>query len=172
MRKFILGFVLGLVAIPTVVFLMGWFGFLPVNAGGVEAPVWESRFGQMALMAYVRRHAPHVANPMPPNDDSVMADFKVFEDACAGCHDSGFGAMFYPRAPQFANVHPDLPDWQFFYLIKSGVRYTGMPAWDRAWHQGDAAVSDDRMWKAATFLSRLGSLPPAVQVEWQKVHAH
>lgn len=172
MRKFFLGFVLGLLAMPMLVFVMGWLGFLPSYAGGVEAPAWESGFGQMALKAYVQRHAPHVSNPLPQNDDTVMAGYKVFNDACAGCHDSGFGGMFYPKAPQFAKQHPDLPDWQLFYIIRTGVRHTGMPAWDRAWHQGDAAISEDRMWHVATFLSRLGSLPPAVQAEWQKSQVH
>ena len=171
MRKFVFGFVLGLLAIPVVVFITGWLGFLPTNAAGTP-PAWEVRFGQMALEAYVHRHAPHVTNPLPQNDDTVMAGYKVFEDACAGCHDSGFGDMFYPRVPKFAKDPPDMPDWQLFYLIKTGVRYTGMPAWDRAWHQGDAAISDDRMWKAATFLSRIRSLPPAVQEEWKKSQIH
>ena len=170
MRNFILGLALGLLLIPVGVFLAGWLGFLPSYANA-EPPAWETAFGQMALRAYVERHAPHVANPLPQTDDTAMAGFKVFEDACSGCHDSGFGATFYPRAPQFAVNPPALPDWQIFFIIKSGVRYAGMPAWDRSWHH-DAAISDDRMWKAATFLSRLGSLPPAVQAEWAKAHAH
>jgi mono/diheme cytochrome c family protein len=168
MRNFILGLALGLLLIPAGVFLAGWLGFLPSTAN-VQPPAWEVSFGQMALKSYVERHAPHVTNPLPQTDDTVMAGYKVFEDACSGCHDTGFGATFYPYAPQFATAHPDLPDWQLFYIMKTGVRYTGMAAWDRSWH-GDAAISDDRMWKVATFLSRLGSLPPPVRAEWQKTH--
>lgn len=64
MRKFILGFLLGLLVIPAVVFLMGWAGFLPSNAGDAP-PAWETSFGQMALINYVKRHAPQVANRSP-----------------------------------------------------------------------------------------------------------
>jgi hypothetical protein len=42
-----------------------------------------------------------------------------------------------------------------------------MSAWDRQW-QNDTAKSDDQMWKVVTFLSRLDSLPPAVNAEWHK----
>jgi hypothetical protein len=42
-----------------------------------------------------------------------------------------------------------------------------MSAFDRQWHH-DQAVSDDHIWKVVTFLSRLESLPPAVDAEWRK----
>jgi mono/diheme cytochrome c family protein len=171
MQRFLLGFVAGILAIPVIVFITGWLGVLPALANS-EPPRWEKAFAQMALSSYVERHAPHLTNPIQATDENLLAGLKVFRDACAGCHGdpsggSDYGGSFYPNVPQFASAPPRLPDWQLFFIVKNGVRYSGMSAWDGQWHH-DKTVSDDRMWKVATFLSRLDSLPPAVNAEWHK----
>ena len=171
MRKFALGFVTGILALPAAFLLLGRLGVLPVQANA-DPPGWEKAFAQMSLKAYVSRHAPHVANPVPATDENLLAGMKIFKDACAGCHGdpsatSDYGASFYPHVPQFAVNPPREPDWQLFWIVRNGVRYSGMSAWDRQWHN-DKAVSDDHIWKVVTFLSRLDSLPPAVKAEWLK----
>jgi mono/diheme cytochrome c family protein len=86
---------------------------------------------------------------------------------CAGCHGdasrrSQWGATgFYQRVPQFAESPPRKPDWQMFWIVKNGVRYSGMRAWRHL-------ASDREIWQAVTFLSRLRDLPPAVASEWRK----
>jgi mono/diheme cytochrome c family protein len=167
--RFLLGVVVGLAAMPAVALVMAWLGVFPMHAKAV-APGWEEAFAQYALKRAVERRAPHVSNPLPQTDETLLAGLKVFRNACAGCHgDAGttsdYGGSFYPPVPQFAKNPPHLADWQLFYVIKNGVRYSGMSAWDGQWRNG---VSDDRMWKVATFLSRLDSLPPAVEAEWRK----
>jgi mono/diheme cytochrome c family protein len=171
MRRFVLGFVVGMLALPVAAFITALQGYLPALAN-TDPPGWERAFSQMALNAYVVRHAPHLSNPTQPTDENLLAGLNVFRDACAGCHGdpnsrSDYGASFYPHVPQFASNPPRLPDWQLFWIVKNGVRYSGMSAWDGQWHH-DKAVSDDRMWKVVTFLSRLESLPPAVDAEWHK----
>jgi mono/diheme cytochrome c family protein len=170
-RRFVQGFVLGILALPLGALVAAWLGYLPALAKA-EPPRWEKAVAQMTLNSYVARHAPHLANPIPPTDENLLAGLKVFRDGCAGCHGdpnagSDYGASFYPRVPQFASDPPRLPDWQLFWIVKNGVRYSGMSAWDRQW-DNDSAKSDDQMWKVVTFLSRLDSLPPAVNAEWHK----
>jgi len=163
--------VLGILALPMGALIAAWLGYLPALAKA-EPPRLEKAIAQMALKSYVKRHAAHVANPIQPTDENLLAGLKVFREACSGCHGdpngpSDFGAAFYPRVPQFAVEPPRLPDWQLFFIVRNGVRYSGMAAWDRQWN-GDTVTSDDRMWKVVTFLSRLDSLPPAVNAEWHK----
>ena len=43
-----------------------------------------------------------------------------------------------------------------FVGIKHGIRYSGMGAWN-------GMMSDEEIWKVATFLEHIGSLPPEVQ---------
>jgi len=170
MRWFLSGFILGLSVIPVVVFLAGWLGFLPAKAKATP-PDWETRFAQMALNSYVERHAQPLTNPLQPTSDNLRAGMKVFLDACAGCHDSDYGDTMYPRAPQFVSAPPRLPDWQLFWLVNNGVRYSAMSAWDSAWHH-DKTVSDDKIWKVVTFLSYLDRLPPDVKAEWGQRSEH
>jgi len=171
MRSFVLGFVLGILALPLCALIAAWLGYLPALAKA-EPPRWEKAVATMALNSYVARHAPHVMNPVQPTDENLLAGLKIFRDGCAGCHgdagaSSDYGASFYPRVPQFAGNPPRLPDWQLFWIVKNGVRYSGMSAWDKQW-SNDEQRSDVNMWKVATFLSRLDSLPPAVNAEWHK----
>ncbi|HEV2117069.1 MAG TPA: cytochrome c [Terriglobales bacterium] len=171
MRKCALGFIAGILVLPIAAVVTAWLGLLPTVAI-TDPPRWEVAFAQLALNSYIVRHAPHVRNPIAPTDQNLLAGLAVFRDACAGCHGdsngtSDYGVSFYPRVPQFAARPPPLPDWQLFWIVKNGVRYSGMSAWDGQWHH-DKTTSDDRMWKVVTFLSRLNSLPPAVDAEWHK----
>jgi thiosulfate dehydrogenase len=172
MRRFLLGWVLGILTLPVIAVVMAWWGWLPTYAE-TPPPAWEKSFSQMALNNYAARHAPRVSNPLPATDETLLAGMKIFKNACAGCHGdpggtSDYGASFYPNVPQFGKNPPRLPDYQLFWIIRGGVRYSGMSAWDRQWET--EAVSDDNIWKVATFLSRLDNLPPAVDAEWRKKH--
>ena len=171
MRNFVLGFVTGILALPASFLLLARLGLVPALANAAP-PRWERAFAQIALSGYVSRHAPHLTNPVPATDENLLAGMKIFKDACAGCHGdpsatSDYGTSFYPRVPQFVASPPRKPDWQLFWIVRNGVRYSGMSAWDGQWHN-DKAVSDDHIWKVVTFLSRLDSLPPTVNAEWHK----
>ena len=101
------------------------------------------------------------ARPFATVERSDRAGLKVYLDGCSGCHGdyqkpSHWGTTaFYPRVPQFALNAPDRPDWQLFWIVKHGVRYSGMAPWD-------GEIPDEKIWQVVTFLSRLRNLPPDV----------
>lgn len=118
------------------------------------------------------RRAPLVNNPFPLTDANLLEGMKTYREACSGCHGdphaaSDYGAGFYRSVPQFAKHPSGLPDYQLFWIIRNGIRYSGMSAWDRQW-DSNRKTSDEHIWKAAMFLSRLDTLPPAVDAEWRK----
>ena len=166
MRKFIPGIILTLVVLPLGALAFTLLGF--VNAGADQGPSLAERWlANRALDASVERRAPHVANPVPVNDATLIEGMKTYVTACAECHGnldkkpSAFGSELYPHAPQLI-LHPiDDEEWQTFYVIKHGVRNSGMPAWKNL-------MSDTDIWKMTAFLSRIEKLPPAVQDEWKK----
>ena len=51
-----------------------------------------------------------------------------------------------------------MADNQSFYIIQHGIRWSGMPAWNKT-------LSENQTWQIVTFLSRLEKLPPAAQKE-------
>ena len=166
MRKLVVAAVAGMLVIPVIVGLFAWLGVWSLDATATP-PVWERALARMAVSASVARRAPRLANPIRPTADELLAGMKVFRDDCAGCHGdygrpSSWGTEdFYPRVPQFAVEPPHKPDWQLYWIVKHGVRYSGMGAWD-------GQVPDSTIWKVVTFLSRLDSLPPSVDAEWRK----
>jgi mono/diheme cytochrome c family protein len=167
MRKLALAFVAGMLTLPAVACVLAWLGAWSVDATATP-PAWEQALARMAVRASVARRAPRTPNPLRSSPDVLLAGVKVYRDACAGCHGgpsrpSEWGnADFYPRVPQFARTPPRKPDWQLHWIVMHGVRYSGMGAWV-------GQLPDSTIWQVVTFLSRLDSLPAAVDTAWRKV---
>jgi len=176
MGKFLLGFVAGVLAFPVAVLLVARLGLLPVSAN-TSPTGWESALAHMALSASARRHAPPAPNPIEPTEENLMAGVRLFKNDCAGCHGTPDTASkneadvtLYPNAPQFALHPPRKPDYQLFWIVKGGVRYTGMFAFGGQFAPDASGkdVSDEKIWTIVTFLTHLDSLPSAVNTEWHK----
>jgi mono/diheme cytochrome c family protein len=166
MRNFILGIVITILVLLFGSLGLALLGFLPTQANSA-APEIESHIAMSALDNSVDRHAPRVNNPVPPTDENLIEGLKIYTMNCALCHGdinrqpSALEKSFYPHSPNFI-LHPlDDEEWHVFYVIRTGVRYTGMPAWDKT-------LSETDMWKVTAFLTRVDKLPPAVQDYWKK----
>ena len=114
MRRFLLGLATGVLVVPVVMFLGGWFGLLPTTAN-VAAPGWETAFAHRALDAAAARRAPHLRNPVAPTLANLRTGMKLFKGDCAGCHGLpdakiGTAVSLYPDAPYFAGHPPTEPD--------------------------------------------------------------
>jgi mono/diheme cytochrome c family protein len=165
MAKFLAGLIVGFLLLPLIIAAAARFGLLPLTATA-PPPRWETRIGRAALRASVARRASHTASPVPVTDDSLRAGMRLYRMNCAGCHGdyagpSEWGATgFYPRVPQFADEPSRFTAPQMFFVVKNGVRYSGMGAWEKL-------MSDDDIWRVVGFLSRIRSLPPAVDAAWK-----
>jgi len=168
MRNFILGIIVAIVVILLAGLLIAHFGLMPTNADATP-PAFEQNIAMSALDASMDRHAPRVANPLPPTDDTLIAGMKLYTMNCAVCHGtldynpSLLEHSMYPPPPQIVLNPLDDPEWHIYYAVRTGVRYTGMPAWNKA-------LSDQDIWKITAFLSRLEKLPPTVQGYWEKAY--
>ena len=165
MGKFVLGVIITLLILVFGGLGFALLGFFPTTAN-VEPPHWENHLAMSANDASMERHAPRTTNPLMPNDQNLIDGIKLYTMNCAGCHGTldrkpnTFGASFYPPAPNLISHSPDDPEWHLFYTIRTGVRYTGMPAWEKT-------LSSDDMWRVTMFLSHMEKLPPAVQGYWK-----
>jgi mono/diheme cytochrome c family protein len=166
MRSFILGVVITLLLLLLVGMAIAMLGFLPTNADSKPSKM-ERRIAMSAMDASMERHAPRVTNPVPPTDDNLIDGMKIYTMNCSLCHGtldrkpSPLAQSFYPSPPQVILYPMDDPEWHIYYAVRTGIRYTGMPAWNKA-------LSDQDIWKVTAFLSRLEKLPPAVQDYWKK----
>jgi mono/diheme cytochrome c family protein len=168
MRSFILGIIVTIVVAFVAGIVIAQFGLMPTNADATP-PAFETRIAATALDASMDRHAPRVTNPVTAADQSLIEGMQIYSMNCAVCHGtldykpSMLQHSMYPPPPQIILEPLDDPEWHLYYAIRTGVRYTGMPAWNKA-------LSDQDMWKVTAFLSRLEKLPPAVQEKWKKVY--
>ena len=166
MGRFLAGLLLGITLLPALLLLAAVTGLFPVAATGMPSR-WEEKIAKFGLKKSVQRQAPVLKNPLDGSEENLLSGLKIFQDGCAGCHGtanqrSTWGTTdFYPRVPQFGFEPPAMPDWQIFWVVKNGIRYTGMGG-------NSPDMSDDHAWKVAMFLSRLDSLPPAVAQKWQE----
>jgi mono/diheme cytochrome c family protein len=166
------GFILGVIATIVVLFGIGLavsnLGFIPTNADATP-PSFERRMATSALDASMERRAPRVNNPVPATDENLIDGMKIYTMNCALCHGtmdmkpSVLEHAMYPPPPQLLLDPLDDPEWHTYYAIRTGVRYAGMPAWNKA-------LSDQDMWKVTAFLSRVDQLPPAAIQYWKNAY--
>ena len=165
MSKFFLGVVVAIVVLIVVGLGVALLGFVPTYSG-VEPPKWEAQIANAALDASMEKHAPRLNNPLPPTDENLIAGIKIYVKNCALCHGgldrqtAELSRSLYPPAPNLITNPLDDPEWHVFYAIRTGVRYTGMPAWENV-------LPADDMWKLTAFLTRVEKLPPNVQQFWK-----
>ena len=166
MRNFIFGVVITILVLAIGGTGLALLGFVPTNAN-TSPPKIEQQIAMSALDASMERRAPRVNNPVPPTDENLIEGIKIYTMNCAGCHGGldrkplEFGRSFYPPAPNLILDPLDDPEWHVFYAIRTGVRYTGMPSWEKN-------ISETDIWKVTAFLTRVEKLPPAVQDYWKK----
>lgn len=132
-------------------------GIIPITASGGHFAITE----RLLIFAKQRSVATHtLGEPSPPlgEPSAVLKGAGHFESACRPCH----GAPDLARQPRVArgmlppppNLSERAPEWQpreLFYIVKHGIKMTGMPAWP-------SLVRDDEVAAMVAFLSVLPGL--------------
>jgi len=142
-----LGLLLGLVA---------WSGIYSVAASRGHWTVTEAVLAFGMRRSVVLRTRDIVAPDLAVSD-LIGLGAAHFQEGCAYCH----GAPGVPAGPIAHRMLPPPPDltrvvekWtaaELFWIVKHGIKYTGMPAWV-------AETRDDEVWAVVAFLARLPAL--------------
>jgi mono/diheme cytochrome c family protein len=103
----------------------------------------------------ISRRAEGIRVPDLSGDALVAAGASAFDDMCAGCHGAPGHEPFIaaedmnPPPPHLDRGEAsELGAAERFWVIKHGIRMTGMPAWGRT-------HSDQEIWSLVAFLGRL-----------------
>jgi len=166
MRTFILGIITTLLVLSLGGLTVATLGLMPTKADATP-PRLERSVAAAALDASMERHAPRTSSPIPPTDENLIDGMKVYTMNCSMCHGtldnqaSLLEKSFYPPVPQLILKPLNDPEWHIYYAVRTGVRYTGMPAWNKA-------LSDQDIWKVTAFLARIQTLPPGVRDYWKQ----
>ena len=124
----------------------------------------ETAVARAARNTAIPRDARQEENPWAGSvTPAVLADARAhWADHCANCHGNDgsgkteIGQNLYPKAPDMRlPATQNLTDGELYYIIRNGVRLTGMPAW------GDADTEqDDESWQLVLFIRHLPKITP------------
>jgi thiosulfate dehydrogenase len=157
MKSFLLGLILGLIAIPIAGFAYLHFGHPPVATADPPFP-FERQLVDRPLHARIDQEMPQNA-PIEPSDTNLEAGAHIYRQQCAACHGlygrpSSFANYMYPDAPQLWAPHSngvvgvsDDPPGETYWKIANGIRLSGMPAYSKVLNQ-------TQMWQVVLLLSR------------------
>lgn len=124
-----------------------------------------------SLQATLAREAPKGPNPVALIEENLIIGIHLYGQHCAICHGTAKGEVSaspvakseYPPPPQLATdgVEDD-PQGYSFWVIKQGIRWTGMPSWK-------GSLTDEQIWTLALLLKHMDQLPPGAERVWQQV---
>jgi mono/diheme cytochrome c family protein len=121
----------------------------------------ETSLANAAKDVVIPLEAGKMANPLPESDEVVSQGQEVFLGSCAQCHgpnglgDTNVGRNMYPPAMDLTSAHVQhWSDGELYWIIRNGVRLTGMPSWQ-------SSVSENDTWKLAHFIHKLPHLNAA-----------
>jgi mono/diheme cytochrome c family protein len=155
-----------LIAFVILLVLAAAAGFLYLRVTGLDArgrpAAWEAQLARGARSLAIPDAERARTNPLPHDNENVVAGLEHFADHCASCHgnDGGggteMGRNLWPKAPDMrAAATQQLTDGELFYIIEHGVRFTGMPAWSTGTPAGETSS-----WQLVHFVRELPHLTP------------
>jgi mono/diheme cytochrome c family protein len=107
----------------------------------------------------IAARARDVVVPHDLNDPTrISKGAGQYADMCSGCHlapgmkRTEISQGLYPRAPELRRK-TDLTPAEQFWVVKHGIKMTGMPAWG-------VTHDDDLLWDVVAFVRKLPELTP------------
>ena len=163
MKRIITAVVSTLAAQAVLALLVLRLGLVPVSAD-VAPPGWETSLMGSALHASVARQVKGPPIAVSPTEENLIAGVRIYRDMCARCHGrtavrpATLGASLYPPAPPLRGRRTGYTEAEVFWIVKRGIRNTGMPAFGRLLSDGDIA-------QLAALIEKFDALPAGVEAE-------
>jgi mono/diheme cytochrome c family protein len=156
MRKFIRS-----ILILVLLVLIAGFGFVysgVYNVAAIEHHSTIVRWGlEQARIRSIEAHAKGIVAPEGLEDpQKVLMGVDHFAAHCAVCHGApgvpkgDIAHGLYPEPPNLAAAAKLYTPGELFWILKNGIKMTGMPAW--------SDHSDDELWATVAFLEKLPAL--------------
>jgi cytochrome c553 len=134
-------------------------GVMPIGASSGHWAI-TAAFLDFAKVRSVSTHAWPITTPALEDEALVLKGAGHYETACAPCH-GGPGRPIPPVVAAMTPPPPELtariPRWspeELFWIVKHGIKFTGMPGWPDQ-------RRDDEAWAMVAFLQRMPALDAA-----------
>ncbi len=135
-----------------------FFGIYNVSATRKEGKLQEWLLSS-AMDNSVKRHAKGIIVPVLGDSAQVALGYEHFKEMCVTCHGapgvlrSEIGRGLNPEAPDLPTATTDWSDAELFWIVKNGIKMTGMPAFE-------VTHSNDQIWAMIAFVRRLEKMTP------------
>jgi mono/diheme cytochrome c family protein len=150
--------IIGTIAAMVGVVVLG--GFMLIYSGVYDVaatePHWTLTHWMVGLVKLrsIKAHAAGISTPSNLSDDSEVAEgVEHFAAHCVICHGApgvsseDFVRRLYPSPPDLTGVSETYGPGELFWIVKNGIKATGMPAW--------RDHSDGELWAIVAFLRKL-----------------
>ena len=170
MAKFLVGVIIGLIAVPAMVYAYFSTGMAPVATTAPPMP-FERAFARMALHAGMGKAASDNP-PIAADEGAYTAGAQVYKDNCAVCHGlpgappTAIANGMFPKPPKLMEGKgvTDDPPGETHWKVNGGIRMTGMPGFQNS-------LSTTQMWQVSLLLANADKLPQAVKDSLREVAA-
>jgi cytochrome c553 len=114
---------------------------------------------ELVMRQSVKNHSRFIQSPPLDDADMVRLGAAHYQGGCVTCHRAPGGAnppIVTTMLPPPSHLQLAVRKWspeQLFWIVKNGLKYTGMPAWI-------APGRDDEVWSVVAFLIRLSDMQP------------
>jgi cytochrome c553 len=178
-KKYLIAALMVLLLGGGAVLATAWVGGIDVAADEPHHPL-VSRFIAWAREQSISRAAAGIVPPADLGDgERIRRGAGNYDAMCADCHlapgvgQSEIRLGLYPMPPDLtrpsAIIDTTVADARRFWIIKHGIKASGMPAWSRG------GMDDEAIWDLTAFLKAMPNFSPAAyrrQVEASDGHAH
>lgn len=134
-------------------FLLAALGVIPIKASAGHWAVTQW-FLQFSKSRSVATHTLGIKAPALDDPGMVLLGAGHYETGCAPCHGSPhrprprIAEHMLPPPPLLKQISSKRDAAELFYIVKHGIKFTGMPAWP-------APSRDDEIWAIVAFLRQL-----------------
>jgi mono/diheme cytochrome c family protein len=115
----------------------------------------------------VRYHAKGIEAPPLDNHAMIQEGFSHYHEMCEACHlapgidPTEISQGLLPAPPDLKEAAEEWAPAELFWVIKNGVKMTGMPAWG-------PTHSDDKLWAIVAFVKKLPETTAAQYAEMER----
>jgi mono/diheme cytochrome c family protein len=159
MKRWILAILIALALAAVAVIV----GLNQIRLDALQEPGKVETFLATVVKQFVVSRSSREEIPPPPSNlqESIAEGDKLYATDCSMCHGSDghtpsdSGRWMYPRAADLTSpVVQRYSDRELFWIVKNGIRLSGMPAFGRV-------ESDEHIWNLVNYLRTIqGSAQP------------
>ena len=161
------------VVIVFLVLIIGGIIFIYSGIYDVSAAKPENGFNTWLFSTVmdhsVARHAKGIVAPQLDDNKLIEEGFEHYSKMCVGCHGAPgvepgrTSRNFNPQPPNLAEAVGDQSDANLFWIIKNGIKMTGMPGYG-------STHSDDEIWHIVAFVRKLPKMDPQQYQQYKNLY--